>query len=90
LKHLFPKITTPKLAGDILGQDNRGAGESGHQFETMYFGFKLEAEWIKKDTKDGERMDKVRRLLGRVKSKSYELGASSVKSPFTKHNSSPR
>ncbi|KAJ7456953.1 hypothetical protein FB451DRAFT_598965 [Mycena latifolia] len=71
LKHLFPNITTPKLPGGILGQ----GGEAGHQFEIMYFGSQLQAEWMKKDAKDANRMDRILRLLCKFKSQSYELVA---------------
>ncbi|KAF8205760.1 hypothetical protein K438DRAFT_1818482 [Mycena galopus ATCC 62051] len=78
LKHLFPQIKTLLLPGGIAGDDKDGGGESGHQFETMYFRFKLIAELKKSDAKTEMRMDTITRLLAQTKQKTFELDISTI------------
>ncbi|KAJ7778440.1 hypothetical protein B0H16DRAFT_1846738 [Mycena metata] len=67
--YVFPRLSTPLLAG---------LGEAGHAFELLQFGFILEVEIEKKWAKTLERMTKIVRLLGRTKSKTFEIDETTV------------
>lgn len=75
VKHMFPHLTTPLLAGESLDNDGPGIGESGHIFEQLYLGFTLLAEWSKEEVNQVNRMDCILRLLVKTERRVYyELG----------------
>ncbi|KAJ7715149.1 hypothetical protein B0H16DRAFT_1617022 [Mycena metata] len=73
--YAFPHISTPLLPG--LGLD-RDDGEAGHAFELLHLGFIIEVEIPKKEVKTPNRMQHMIRLLGRIKSKTFEIDETTV------------